>query len=264
MERAPRVCATCKARKKGCDKILPRCGYCTQRHLVCIYDDAPDPRRTPGDSWSAASVGSSPPNLFLHSLPSHTQMPLDGVLHTHVSHVLHISQLPLAEVSGRYFDSFHHWLPVISRELLHGVSSMHGDGYPPADYSLLLLALCLVTLNPSDDITTQAMSPQTLYLEVRMLFTQVQAMINTSTRLVQTGLLLAAYEYASGNPHAAYISIGTCARIASVLGIDKSGWKYERSESDLTSALHSFECQNIWWGMIVLERCVYPDCFIFP
>ncbi len=25
---APQVCLTCKARKKKCDKALPRCGYC--------------------------------------------------------------------------------------------------------------------------------------------------------------------------------------------------------------------------------------------
>ena len=262
MERALRVCATCKARKKGCDKALPRCGYCTQRHLVCVYEDAPvEPHRTPGgDSpWAMGNAGGSPlSNMFLHSLPSRTQMTIECALHIQVSHVLDLSKLPFSEVCDRYFRSFHLWLPVVSQELLHDGATPQPDKYPPADYSLLVLALYLVTLDPSDDISTQILSPQSLYLEIRMLFTQVQAIVNASTRLVQTGLLLAAYEYACGKPHAAYISIGTCSRIASVAGIDTPTARNGRSDRQFPPTLKSLEDRNIWWGMTVLERCVDP------
>ena len=32
---------TCRVRKKGCDKQLPKCGYCSRRGLDCVYHDAP-------------------------------------------------------------------------------------------------------------------------------------------------------------------------------------------------------------------------------
>jgi Fungal Zn(2)-Cys(6) binuclear cluster domain len=38
---AKQVCSTCKTRKKGCDKQLPSCGYCSKRNLRCIYDEPP-------------------------------------------------------------------------------------------------------------------------------------------------------------------------------------------------------------------------------
>ncbi|KAJ5729498.1 uncharacterized protein N7483_004006 [Penicillium malachiteum] len=119
--------------------------------------------------------------------------------------------------------------------------------------------MLLVTLDPQDpdDNTTPMIAPKTLYLELRMSFARVQAQFTASSRLIQAALLITAYEYACGKPHAAYISVGLSARMASVLGINQPNLN-ERSSSDvsLRLRLRATEEQNIYWGIIMLERSV--------
>lgn len=260
MERALRVCTTCKSRKKSCDKALPRCGYCTQRGLLCLYEDASGSTPPTGKSpWvtGAATLFSLPSKSFLHCSPSDPPLALDCALHLQVLHVFHLTEQSFSTVCDQYFRNFHLWLPVISPNILYETNSTHQDGYPPVDFSLLVLAMYLVTLQPADDNAHQIVSPQDLYLELKMLMARAQATIYASTRLIQTGLLLASFEYACGKPHAAYVSIGTCAGMASIVGIhyetsQKGAFTYK---SDLD--LQMVEGRNIYWGMIVLERCVY-------
>ncbi|KAJ5526356.1 hypothetical protein N7494_013006 [Penicillium frequentans] len=137
---------------------------------------------------------------------------------------------------------------------------MYVDKCPPADFSLLVLAMYLVTLDPSDDSRKQITPPQTLYLDLRMSFTRVQILITASTRLIQTGLLLAAYDYACGRPHAAYISIGTCVRMASILGIDRYNRLSEPMNGNPATGIRTLETQNMYWAMIMLERLVLYEC----
>ncbi|KAJ5898750.1 hypothetical protein N7495_003494 [Penicillium taxi] len=40
--KSPNVCANCKARKKRCDKSLPRCRYCAEYHAAS----------TPTEDWN--------------------------------------------------------------------------------------------------------------------------------------------------------------------------------------------------------------------
>lgn len=257
MERAPRVCAICKSRKKGCDKALPRCGYCTQRGLICLYEDPapPDIRRgLVGNNALWSTSPSLPPSPFQNSTLSYSPMRIETTLHHEVSNVFRITERAFSEVCDQYFRSFHRWLPVVSYDLLMENTTTYVDRCPPADFSLLVLAIYLVTLDPSDDNRTQIIPPQTLYLELRMSFTRVQTVLTASTRLIQTGLLLAAFEYACGRPHAAYISIGTCVRMASILGINKYNRPNETIKGDTTTGIESLEVQNIYWAMIMLER----------
>lgn len=133
---------------------------------------------------------------------------------------------------------------------------MHQDSYPPMDFSLLVLAMYLVTLKPGSDTVAQVMSPQVLYLELKMLLARAQATTYASRGLIQTGLLLASFEYTCGRPYAAYLSTGTCAQMASVLGIDYDQTSTERSHRHPALGLKALEERNIWWGIIVLERYV--------
>jgi hypothetical protein len=257
MERAPRVCAICKFRKKGCDKALPRCEYCTQRGLVCIYEDPapPDYRRgLVGSNAPWSTSPSHPSSPFQNSNLSYPPMTVEDTLHHEVSKVFRITERAFWEVCEQYFGSFHRWLPVVSYDLLVKNTTQCIDKCPPADFSLLVLAIYLVTLDPSDDNRTQIIPPQTLYLELRMSFTRVQTVTSASTRLIQTGILLAAYEYACGRPHAAYISIGTCVRMASILGIDQYSRPNQRLNGDIATDVESLEVRNLYWAMIMLER----------
>lgn len=256
MERAQRVCAVCKSRKKGCDKVLPRCGYCTQRGLICVYEDPAPPEigcdlLGRNELWSTSPF---PSNTFQSWTLSYPPMTIENTLRHEVSKISKITERAFSEVCDQYFRSFHRWLPVVSYDLLVKETTMYDDKCPPADFSLLVLAINLVTLDPPDDNRRQIIPPQALYLDLRMTFTRVQIVTTASTRLIQTGLLLAAYEYACGRPHAAYISIGTCVRMASILGIDRYNRLNEPVNKKPATGIGSLETQNMYWAMIMLER----------
>ncbi|KAJ5281767.1 hypothetical protein N7478_007139 [Penicillium angulare] len=261
MERAARVCTTCKARKKGCDKTRPSCGYCTQRGLTCVYDDpiveTEGRRNLAGRNvlWAISPSLSSSSFANTSSL-TYSPKSIEGFLRHEVSEVFRITHRTFSEVCDQYFWNFHRWLPVVSQDLLVEATAKHGEQCPPADLSLLIMAMFLVTLDPSDLSKTHIIPPQTLYLEFRISLTRVQSALTASTRLVQAGLLLAAYEYASGRPHAAYVSIGICVRMATILGIDTCHRTAKGDSSGIPSTLKSLEIQNIYWAMIMLERFV--------
>jgi hypothetical protein len=147
------------------------------------------------------------------------------------------------EVSEQFFQGFHLWLPVISPRLFYTYGAASSP--PPSDFSILLLAMCLITQHPADD---------SIYMALRGLFVQVQATICASTALVQAALLLSAYEYARGWLDAAFVSIGACARMACIIGIDER--QQDKSECRPWSRTKVHENRNIWWGVVVLERSV--------
>ena len=247
MERASRVCRVCKARKKGCDRQMPRCGYCASRNLVCNYDDLP-----------AIPSGSVAVGTISDLLACTTAVTLDDMLNLQVCHVIQRTGLSIHETSERFFRYFHSWLPVISPALFHEAADKFQPGIPPADFSVLLLAMYLIALHPSGDVRTpqtQPVYPEELWLTVKMFLGHVQALICASTRLVQASILIAAYEYACGRLDAADLSIGTCARMASILGIHRRDKGTNQLLPNANSIARATEAWNVWWGVIILERC---------
>lgn len=242
-----RVCSTCKARKKGCDKNLPTCGYCAKRGLVCRYSEPP---AIEGHLPSATSAADFSTSILGLSLAADAETTLDQVVHTEVRQVLHRSGMSLDAITKRYFEGVHNWLPVVSPAHLHEAITNVQPGIPHADSSVLILTVCLVTINPSVCDSRRPIFLESLYVTAKTLFAQVQAVICASVHLVQAGLLITAYEYASGRPEAAYITIGTCARIGCSLGLGK---KPSIVEGDIQS-LHAVELWNVWWGIVILER----------
>lgn len=237
---------------------------------MCLYprEDEPSPeaRHVPSDTSFTQRIGaainfSQPSNPFLHSSSSDPSLPLDCVLHLQVLHIFHITGQSFSGVCDRYFEGFHRWLPVVSRVLLDEIDAMHQDSYPPVDFSLLVLAMYLVTIIPCSDTMTEVMSPRVLYLELKMLLARAQATTYASRGLIQTGLLLASFEYTCGRPYAAYLSTGTCAQMASILGINYDQSSRGRFNRHPARGLMALEERNIWWGTIVLER--YVDSAFF-
>lgn len=112
--------------------------------------------------------------------------------------------------------------------------------------------MLLVLLHPEDGPLKSTVSPTMLYPELKATFTRLQSYLPKTAPIVQAGLILTAYEYASGRLHEAYISIGTCTRIASVIGIE--GVKYSQQTCPKELPCFRNENQNIRWGLIFLER----------
>lgn len=253
IERALHVCLTCKSRKKGCDKQLPTCGYCAKRNLPCRYQESPVAEEPVADAITQIEINAilllmvslfGPPSENMSTAPRRTWY--------HVCRIIQLADLSLQEISRRYFSNFHNWLPVISYELfqesLAGYNSPSRS--PPVDFSVLMLGMCLVTLQPSKPNTH--ITPHSLYSTMKMLFAEAQSITCASTYLIQAGLLIAAYEYANGRPEAAHITMGGVAKSAFVTGLaDSSSW--QTNEASIISS-ESLERLNLWWGVIILER----------
>ena len=122
------------------------------------------------------------------------------------------------DISARYFQGFHSHLPIISRTRFYNNLITLGAA-PAADFSVLLLTICLITHAPalgyqSRHGASRSVEQQSLYFTARSLFAQVQVSCSPSVPLIQAGLLLAVYEYTHGRPDDAFVSIAGSARMA--------------------------------------------------
>ncbi|KAI1418488.1 hypothetical protein F5Y13DRAFT_196297 [Hypoxylon sp. FL1857] len=279
-DHAQRVCSTCKQRKKGCDKKLPICGYCAKRGLSCNYYDndsgilfgpAPSKDGVVGISlpaWqrqrlSQAEGTSNFITPLLQLGPFNTPLlPISGLstidetVYQHVRSIYQSLRLTFHEASTRFFQNFQNWLPIITPERLYQAIVAAECRIPSADLSILLLSICLVTTRLHDEAPIQATGPASLYVLIKTLYAQVQAMTQASTLLTQAGLVVSAYEYASGQLDSAYVSIGACARMGHTIGIDNAGDRLAESHADAESRLDVMEQWNLWWGIIILERFI--------
>ena len=179
-------------------------------------------------------------------------MGLTELLYLQVSSAIDFSNWSLRDMQDRFFHGFHTWLPIISPQHFCEAILDGQDHTPSAYFSVLLLAMYLVVSQPEPDTVRQSTSYlRNLYMTVRSAFTQVQAVACASIPLIQAGTLIAAYEYACGRPNAAYISIGTCARMGGLLGIDQGKARWSEADSKGESTLVK---RNVRWGIIMLER----------
>jgi hypothetical protein len=90
-----------------------------------------------------------------------------------------------------------------------------------------------------------------LYLVAKTIFTQVYSSSPPSLHLIQTGIILATYEYANGKVENALSSIGLCARMgyACRIHLSNPNTKLEGNEF-----LQAEEEANTWWGIAICER----------
>ncbi|PYH77564.1 hypothetical protein BO82DRAFT_344533 [Aspergillus uvarum CBS 121591] len=286
MSKAASVCATCKARKKRCDKSLPCCGYCAHRNLVCRYQNtSPNlPPHTPDANLSRSSPAQSsrsvrrgygfdsvstakyvsPPILF-PSLASSLYLPTDGQTPTSASRLCTETQrllgsmgLYLDEISVRYFQGIHAFVPIISRRRFHGRLLSFGAD-PQPDFALLLLCMGLLTnsADPLGQLSPQRPHPSadevTLYVATKSLMAQAHALLPLTTHLIQAGVLLAVYEYALGYPERAFVTIGTYARMAYAAGM-QSAPSVNTTSTTRTDWLEEQEENNTRWGIRICER----------
>lgn len=277
MERAAHVCAICKARKKACDKRIPNCGYCKKRSLNCSYSSGQ--RISAGNDVESGlpflsiyapsqltwRKSTSKPNYISHDQRSGVPAPeqacsLDVMLDLHVNHIMQAAGLTPQTISDKYFQGFHVWLPVLCPTMFERARSHYI--VPPADMSILTLAIHLITLRPRSAFPhspTEAGVEQ-LYVFVKTLASQVQAEICGSISLLQASLLIAAYEYASGKPKTAYISLSSCSAMAFTLGVNE--YRDPQTLTNEEDRLESRQSWNIWWGLVILQRYFYHPSMI--
>lgn len=244
MEKALRVCATCKTRKKACDKCLPICGYCDKRNLTCVYYE---------EEGHYYPVQRSDPLTT-------AAMTVDGLVYVQLRHVVSLAGFSIREMIDEFFRGVHIVFPVISADddFLWGNLSVYEEyqQFPSADFALVVLAMYLLTMRSSPPLDGHSTTPlfeekgksiETVYVTTKKLLSHVQALRTSSIHLVQASLLVAAFEYACFRPYAAYVSIGVCSRMAIILG---SGTHSHREK------LRTVLGELVFRGIVLLERLV--------
>ncbi|KAF2802621.1 uncharacterized protein BDZ99DRAFT_454620 [Mytilinidion resinicola] len=283
---AQNVCHACMLRKKACDKALPACGFCTSRQLRCRYDiSAPKSKgqRTynPGRHFVALQ-SPSPPNVSTQAKAVTRQLPSPESLqdHTPISasslyvfpqlveeslnqlarRLTELTKLTYDNIVDRYFQSLHKSFPVISPDSFRREASRYRDKshLPPADFTVLLLAMLLVVLPPLDPSSLPPCASQEFfYTTTKSAFAQAQASLCTSLRLVQAAFLIALREYMCLRLETAYISAMTCAGMARVLGIGITSIRTTRdAQIASTSRPEMLERENLAWAIAMLERLI--------
>lgn len=144
-------------------------------------------------------------------------------------------------------------IPIISPKLFHETYLVSQHSQPP-EFFLLALTICLITLRPSNSPTNR-IGPEEVYTSVKVLFKQLPMVTCASSTLIQAGILLAAYEHASGRSELASVSIYDAIRMAQNIGFER----IFRIDADTVlhddnSRLRILEQQNIWWALVILER----------
>jgi hypothetical protein len=144
--------------------------------------------------------------------PSYIQM----ILQMNLIKLIEESGISVHEVTQKYFQTIHNWMPMISKEHFLGAMEKHPLPDPHSTLSILLYALYLVTSCPEDDVTSTEQSR--LYIIVKYQYSLLLSLGESSIELIQAGVLIALYEHVQCIPHRAYVTIGNCVRMANLIG----------------------------------------------
>ncbi|KAI2631066.1 hypothetical protein GGR54DRAFT_635669 [Hypoxylon sp. NC1633] len=264
---APQVCVTCKYRKKKCDKVVPSCGYCIQKKLSCSHQYGSQQSPTIADVRSpkrarTASDESPAGHAAVVVVPSLSEViPTDPMamrtnLYLQVNRIIRSTGQFVDDITARYFQGVHHFMPVISRTRFHDNLITLG-ATPSADFSILLLCICLVTHDISTEDARRGMPDQhSIHVSARSLFAQLQAVLKPSVHFIQAGLLLSVYEYAHGEADTAFNSVASCARMAYAARIHSREHAKLEHDPETNTELEAEEAANTWWGLVILERTI--------
>jgi hypothetical protein len=83
-----------------------------------------------------------------------------------------------------------------------------------------------------------------------------------SLNILQGCILLAVYEQGNAIYPAAHLSVGSCLKQATALGL---GWTYSWPDSHLpTEQVRAEERRRVWWAIYLLERYVPESQLVGP
>ncbi|KAM6486374.1 hypothetical protein HDV62DRAFT_214517 [Trichoderma sp. SZMC 28011] len=253
---APFACNRCKQRKGKCDKALPQCGHCRRNGGKCEYPSGLRPSNAHSSlialqAQQRVVQQSFPPSFFLDMnifRQARLELPRPSLaVPAYVSDFLGGDE-EVRQMVTTFFSNVYAYMPCISKNwiyqhLLSPLTPVH------ADSTLLLLSMQLINWTP-----TASESPKSpAYIAAKQFFFELENAGNLSIRLVQAGIFIALYELGHCIYPAAYMSVGTCARHAVALGLDKdikqnnaTGLPWDDIE----------ERRRVWWAILILDRFI--------
>lgn len=255
---ASHACASCRQRKRKCDKLLPRCSLCSKKNLTCTY-----------------STGNTPPSLTPSSeiffpngapTPETPKFPavffLDGNLFQKAQFEIPRAEIPTPRyvldligdfnewraIATKFFETVNHFMPIVSRARLFG-RLLNPLAPRRNDVVLLMLSMRLVCMLPAG--TSMSRTPE--YLAAKRFHAELEMSGAFSPQVLQSGVFIALYEFGHAIYPAAYLSIGGLARYGISSGLDGTGSSQMAPASDWIEAE---ERKRAWWAVLILDRSV--------
>ena len=145
----------------------------------------------------------------------------------------------------KFFETIHTYFPIISKQRFYS-TLMNPLSQPRADVALLVLCMRLTTLPRSKD--PMVITPE--YMAAKRFYAAVEGAGTCSTQVLQSGILIAFYEFGHAIYPAAYLSVGTCARYGVSFGMNVDAY----SESGGLNWIEVEEKKRTWWAVLILDR----------
>jgi hypothetical protein len=152
-------------------------------------------------------------------------------------------------MASNYFNTIHTYFPIISKQRFYS-TLMNPLSQPRADVALLVLCMRLTTVPRSKD--PMVSTPE--YSAAKNFYAAVEGAGACSTQVLQSGILIAFYEFGHAIYPAAHFSVGTCARYGVSFGMDID----EYSEHGGVNWIEVEEKKRTWWAVIILDRYLLP------
>ncbi|KAL7942897.1 N-terminal binuclear Zn cluster-containing/DNA binding domain-containing protein [Trichoderma barbatum] len=268
-------CSACRQSKRRCDKMYPKCTLCDQKNVPCNYPGRRKRQKTKNrikaialveksivDPPVAVLVGNKQGDVRQLSFPSAnssfiaerfldpdvfsraqlTVINADVVVTDDISQLVG-SVLDIQATSEKFFQSVHMWMPIISKP--HFCATLLNRlTYKRAELFLLVLSMKLCCARGKTWNTP-------LYEAAKLFHFKIETSGVLSVVVLQAAILIALYELGHSIYPAAYLSVGSCARYATAMGIDKS---ILSSSATQLQWIEEEECRRIWWAILVLDR----------
>ncbi|KAK4450861.1 fungal-specific transcription factor [Podospora aff. communis PSN243] len=290
--KAPLACQNCRRLKRRCTRELPFCSLCVRLGKICNYiqRESRVPEITTGDSadgdtlWARvqrlegvilgppSSRSSTSPQSAVsgHFTPS---LGFDGAASSNfpssffldpdffsalsgdalssatlplLSPCLEFLGMDLIPICHAYVATVNQWLPILSpKRLFHDIRTYtHSDPNP----GLVLLLACIKLVSETEFLGN---CPE--YRLVKAMSSSAENEGIVSLRLIQSLLLLAAYEMGHGIYPAAYLTIGRAGRMAVLFGLqDRQVMPQLFKPADSWTVRE--EERRTWWGIFILDR----------
>lgn len=278
--RALQACLACRKQKRKCDKALPACSLCCRLSRPCDYreasssagsEDLAELRQKVQELEARLDVKSEASSLASKSyqvglgLPTRHAFPAMFFLDSEIYQEAHLSiPRPIITVPGEvlallkeddlgsmaesFFSTIHKWLPIVSKKRL-SLTLANPTAEPGADLALLFLCMRLITQVPPKSQSAQ----DAVYWTAKSFFAMVESNALMSVQLIQSALLLAAYEIFHGIYPAAYLTTGHCARLVYAFGLHdrKNAPQMIRRPGSWAEVE---ELRRVWWGTLLMDR----------
>jgi hypothetical protein len=146
---------------------------------------------------------------------------------------------------SNYFAQIHPWMPCLSRKyFMERVFNPLSSARP--GNTLLIAAMKLLAIPPSDS------NPRSgVYTSIKADLSRALAYGLFDIRLFQAMLFLALYELGHAIHPAVYMTVGSCIRYGSALGLNMA---VEHNTKLTHNSIESEERRRSWWAVLLLDR----------